>query len=93
MPRISIKLKCKFVVPGELLEWLKRHAWKACIPQKGIEGSNPSLSASFSSPFMLLMVNGHLSSAICDGFSMMFPIKIVFRNCVKDLFMIFDKVF
>jgi len=30
---------------GELLEWLKRHAWKVCIPQKGIEGSNPSLSA------------------------------------------------
>ena len=30
---------------GEVLEWLKRLAWKACIPQKGIEGSNPSLSA------------------------------------------------
>ena len=30
---------------GEVLEWLKRHAWKACIPQKGIRGSNPSLSA------------------------------------------------
>ena len=21
---------------GEMLEWLKRHAWKACIPLKGI---------------------------------------------------------
>ena len=30
---------------GEVLEWLKRHAWKACIPQKGIRGSNPCLSA------------------------------------------------
>ena len=30
---------------GEVLEWLKRHAWKACIPQKGIRGSNPLLSA------------------------------------------------
>ena len=30
---------------GEVLEWLKRHAWKACIPQKGIRGSNPRLSA------------------------------------------------
>ena len=30
---------------GEVLEWLKRHAWKACIPQKGIAGSNPALSA------------------------------------------------
>jgi protoheme ferro-lyase len=28
-----------------VLEWLKRHAWKACIPLKGIGGSNPSLSA------------------------------------------------
>ena len=28
-----------------MLEWLKRHAWKACIPQKGIRGSNPCLSA------------------------------------------------
>ena len=31
---------------GELSEWLKEHAWKVCIPLKGIEGSNPSLSAS-----------------------------------------------
>ena len=30
---------------GEMLEWLKRHAWKACIPLKGIRGSNPCLSA------------------------------------------------
>jgi hypothetical protein len=30
-----------------MAEWLKAHAWKACILQKGIEGSNPSLSASF----------------------------------------------
>ena len=30
---------------GELSEWFKEHAWKVCIPQKGIEGSNPSLSA------------------------------------------------
>jgi hypothetical protein len=30
---------------GELSEWLKEHAWKVCIGQKPIEGSNPSLSA------------------------------------------------
>ena len=30
---------------GEVLEWLKRHAWKACIRQKRITGSNPVLSA------------------------------------------------
>jgi hypothetical protein len=29
-----------------MAEWLKAHAWKACIPQ-GIQGSNPCLSASF----------------------------------------------
>ena len=28
-----------------MLEWLKRHAWKACIRQKRITGSNPVLSA------------------------------------------------
>ena len=26
-------------------EWLKEHAWKACVPQKGTVGSNPTLSA------------------------------------------------
>gem|GEM_PF-3247186 len=30
---------------GDLSEWLKEHAWKVCIPLKGIEGSNPSVSA------------------------------------------------
>lgn len=41
--RISIILQpnCK----GEMLEWLKRHAWKACILQKGIPSSNLGLSA------------------------------------------------
>ena len=28
-----------------MLEWLKRHAWKACIRLKRIAGSNPALSA------------------------------------------------
>ena len=31
----------------EVAEWSKAHAWKVCIPQKGIEGSNPFLSAKF----------------------------------------------
>ena len=30
---------------GEMLEWLKRHAWKACKLLKGFAGSNPALSA------------------------------------------------
>lgn len=28
-----------------MAEWSKAHAWKVCVPQKGTEGSNPSLSA------------------------------------------------
>ena len=35
----------KFFLKGEMLEWLKRHAWKACKPLKGFAGSNPALSA------------------------------------------------
>ena len=31
---------------GEVSEWLKEHAWKVCIRQR-IEGSNPSLTATF----------------------------------------------
>ena len=30
---------------GEMLEWLKRHAWKACNRPKRFRGSNPRLSA------------------------------------------------
>ena len=31
--------------PGVMLEWLKRHAWKACIRQKRIPSSNLGHSA------------------------------------------------
>jgi hypothetical protein len=41
------KRRCDFKETGEVSEWSKEHAWKVCIPQKGIEGSNPSLSAKF----------------------------------------------
>jgi ubiquinone/menaquinone biosynthesis C-methylase UbiE len=40
--------QCKspdWFINGDLSEWLKEHAWKVCIPLKGIEGSNPSVSA------------------------------------------------
>ena len=33
-----------------MLEWLKRHAWKACIRQKCIAGSNPALSGTAGIP-------------------------------------------
>ncbi len=38
-------LEKRWLVFGEMLEWLKRHAWKACKPLKGFAGSNPALSA------------------------------------------------
>ena len=35
---------CSLKLNREVAEWLKAHAWKACIWQH-IEGSNPFLSA------------------------------------------------
>ncbi len=40
----ALKRSHKMHVYREVAEWLKAHAWKVCIP-KGIEGSNPFLSA------------------------------------------------
>ena len=36
---------CNRLSQGEVLEWLKRHAWKACSRQNWLAGSNPVLSA------------------------------------------------
>ena len=36
---------------GEVAERSKAHAWKVCIPLKGIAGSNPALSATKSPCF------------------------------------------
>ncbi len=41
---------------GEMLEWLKRHAWKACKPLKGFTGSNPVLSASSACMYLQALV-------------------------------------
>ena len=38
------RLRCAWTY-GEMTEWTKVLAWKAGVPQKGTEGSNPSLSA------------------------------------------------
>jgi hypothetical protein len=32
------------------LSWSKAHDWKSCVPYKGTEGSNPSLSAKRNNP-------------------------------------------
>lgn len=47
LPLAYPKISCIFVpqIKGEVLEWLKRYAWKAYIPLKGIESSNLFLSA------------------------------------------------
>ena len=39
--------------------WPSAHDWKSCIPQKGIEGSNPSFSA----------IKGNLEVVRTSGFS------------------------
>ena len=40
------RLSKKFLqYKGKVLEWLKRHAWKACNRQNRFAGSNPVLSA------------------------------------------------
>ena len=44
------------------LSWSKAHDWKSCVPYKGTEGSNPSLSAKRNNPeegcsFFYFLVN------------------------------------
>ncbi len=52
---------------GEVSEWLKEHAWKVCIPQ-GIEGSNPSLTATNFKNRALAKVRGFfMSEALSQG--------------------------
>ena len=57
---------------GVMLEWLKRHAWKACIRQKRIPSSNLGHSARNDAPqgrFCKIMA---APQRLCDGiFSMM----------------------
>ena len=55
---------------GEVLEWLKRHAWKACKPLKGFTSSNLVLSAKI--PYR----------AFCEGFF----VKSVPKNVPKIRF-------
>ena len=43
--RLNYSWRVSRGLSGEMSEWLKEHAWKVCILQKGIQGSNPCLSA------------------------------------------------
>ena len=60
---------------GEMLEWLKRHAWKACIPLKGITSSNLVLSA--------LNNLKTLSDNIQRGFFLFLRSKNLHQKCTK----------
>lgn len=50
MTRIFFSYRIQFSF-GEVAEWFKAHAWKACKLFKGFGGSNPPLSANGSLPF------------------------------------------
>ena len=41
---INFAIRCGI---GEVSEWFKEHAWKVCIPQKGIASSNLAFSAEY----------------------------------------------
>ncbi len=53
---------------GDVSEWLKEHAWKVCIPLKGIEGSNPSPSAVEGLPLAWHLVPKTSTRATAQGF-------------------------
>ena len=63
---------------GKVLEWLKRHAWKACIRQKRIGGSNPPLSA------ISLQTGKRWSPMVCRLFSLycLCSESVSFRFCL-----------
>ena len=56
---------------GKVLEWLKRHAWKACDRQNRFVGSNPILSANekvlFGWPSKTFFASCFVSCAIAEG--------------------------
>ena len=53
-PAVSDKHVCDTVIyHGEVLERLKRRAWKVRILHKGIAGSNPALSAELTEGLIL----------------------------------------
>ena len=66
-----------------MAEWLKAHAWKACIPQ-GIQGSNPCLSAN-----NLFIVNDLLEIHQVVWFVIMLPFAdskgVIERSWWRDL--------
>ncbi len=58
-----------------MAEWLKAYAWKAYILQKGIEGSNPSLSAS--------SIQEGEPGQDCSTAAVCGPFSIIFRQVIN----------
>ena len=71
---------------GKVLEWLKRHAWKACNRLKRFGGSNPPLSAElgrvFTLPFLRFGgLNGWFLS-VYKFFSLSDWVRILYKGIV-----------
>ena len=70
----------------EVAEWSKAHAWKVCIHQKCIEGSNPFLSAEyvicvikfhiFNTPKIKKQNNEEISMFNWDVFNVIHPFQL-----------------
>ena len=59
---------------GVVLEWLKRHAWKACLRQKRNGGSNPPHSAVFpfaGGVFGDVVIGGKMLQDVASGSRML----------------------
>ena len=73
--RSNSKAIAQLGMRGAVAEWSKAHAWKVCIGQPPIVGSNPTRSAINSSTeriiiseFAGLPVHGMLAPLVRDGF-------------------------
>lgn len=56
-------------VRGAVAEWSKAHAWKVCMGQKLIEGSNPSRSANISLQTNEMGLTGPKNTQLPRGFA------------------------
>ncbi len=71
---------------GEVAEWSKAHAWKACIPLKGIVGSNPTLSAHEKNPnFKTQIDNNKVKNYFKLGFGICFFLKLCETHTPKSI--------
>ena len=65
-----------------MLEWLKRHAWKACNRQKRFGGSNPPLSAEYL--FSLIGLLSTVQTAIAQNKSVQDSVLVADSAAVSD---------